>query len=94
MSDGISFNLSRSDGNRMGKYEKCFISDKFNSIEAHTVDISEIGLGVETNKTVSFKNGCELAVSIPSMNKLFQVKLIWTKKDVENNATRLGLKQV
>lgn len=72
--------------------KECILASQFASINMLTVDMSKVGLGLGTNKTVPFKNGCVLAVSIPSMDKFFQAKLIWTKKDVENNATRLGLK--
>ncbi len=69
--------------------KECILSDKFNLIKTQTVDISKIGLGVETNKTVPFNNGSKLTVFIPNVRDFVQAKLIWTKKDVENNATRL-----
>jgi hypothetical protein len=45
-----------------------------------------MGLGVKTDRTLPFKNGCELGVFIPSMDNPSQAKLMWTKKDFNNTA--------
>jgi len=70
---------------------ECIIGNQFSWIEAQTVDISRMGLRVKTERTLPFKNGCELSVLIPSMDNLPQGKLMWTKKGF-NKTTRLGLK--
>ena len=70
--------------------KKCILGNRFGLIETQTVDVSKMGLGVKTDRTLPFKNDCELTVFILSM-KLPQAKLMWTKKDF-NNATKLGLK--
>ena len=75
----------------MGIKEKCILADSSFSIEAQTVDISKMGLGVKTDGTLPFKIGCELAVFIPRMGKSSRAKLVWTKKDF-NNISSLGLK--
>jgi len=75
---------------RMGTQEKCILSNRSDSIETQTVDMSIMGLGVKTDRTLPFKNGCELTVFNSGM-ELPQAKLMWTKKDF-NNTTRLGLK--
>ncbi len=77
---------------RLPLQKECILINPFGSIETQTADISKMGLGVKTDRTSPFRNGCELAVFIPITDKLYNAKLIWTKKDVENNATRLGLK--
>lgn len=92
MPDGLSIMLYNRIDERKPFQKECILANQFGLIKTLSIDFSKIGLGVGTNKTVPFKNGCVLAIFIPSMDKLFQAKLIWTKKDVENNATRLGLK--
>ena len=76
---------------RMGRQEECILANQLDSIEAQIVNISKKGLGVKTDTTLPFKNGCELDVFIPSRDKFSLAELMWTKKD-SNNATRLGLK--
>ena len=72
--------------------KECILVNEIDLIEAETVDMSKMGLGVKTDRTLplKFKNDCDLAVFIPSQ-KLSHAKLMWTKKDF-NNTTRLGLK--
>ena len=70
--------------------KECVLFNQFDLIKAETVDISKIGLEVKTDRTLQFINGCELAVSIPSMG-FSLAKLMWIRKD-SNNTTRLGLK--
>jgi len=69
---------------------ECIIGNQFSWIEAQTVDISRMGLRIKTDRTLPFKNGCELSILIQRMEPP-QGKLMWTKKDF-NNSTRLGLK--
>ncbi len=72
--------------------KECLLVNPSGWIEAQTVDMSKLGLGVKTDNELPFKIGSELTVSVPSMgNHLTRAKLIWTKKD-SNNMTRLGLK--
>ena len=75
---------------RRSLQKECVLANQFDLIKAETVDISKAGLGVKTDRTFQFENGCELAVSIPSIG-FPKAKLMWTKKDF-NNTTRLGLK--
>ncbi len=77
---------------RLPLQKKCTLVNSFGFIETQTIDISKIGLGVKTDRTLplKLKNGCELMVFIQSMDKLYQAELMWTKKDF-NNTTRLGL---
>ncbi len=75
---------------RVGIQEKCILSNQSESIETQTIDISIMGLGVKTDKTLPFKNGCKLTV-LTSDVEFTQVELMWTKKD-SNNKTILGLK--
>ena len=75
---------------RMDIPGKCILANHSDSIGTQLVDISIIGLGVKTDRTLPFKNGCALDVVIPSQ-KLSQAKLMWAKKG-SNNTTRLGLK--
>ncbi len=76
---------------RMSIPGKCILVTHFGMIGAQTVDISKIGFGAKTDRTLplKFKNGCELVVFIPGM-EFPQAKLMWIKKDF-NNMTRLGL---
>ena len=78
---------------RLPLQKRCILGDQRGWIGTHTVDMSIRGLGLKTNNTLPlrFKNGCELAVVIPSMAKFPQAELMWTEKDI-NNTTRLGLK--
>ncbi len=71
--------------------KECILVNEFGLIEAQTVDISKMGLGLKTDSTLpfKFKNG-ELDVFILRMD-FPPAKLMWTKKDI-NNTTRLGLK--
>ena len=75
---------------RIPLQKECILGDQFSWIETQTIDVSKNGIGVKTDKTLPFKNGCELTVFILSM-ELPQAKLMWTKKDF-NNTTKLGLK--
>ena len=75
---------------RIPLQKECIMGNRFGLIETQTVDMSKIGLGAKTDRTLPFKNGCELTIFILSMN-LPQAKLMWTKKD-SNNTTKLGLK--
>ena len=77
---------------RVSWQKKCILVTHFGMIGAQTVDISKLGLGIKTDRTLPLKfiNGCELGVFIPNQ-KLSQTKLMWTKKDFKNT-TRLGLK--
>ena len=70
--------------------KECILANRSGSIETQTVDMSEIGLRVKTDRILPFKIGCELAVVIPSIDMTCLAELIWTKKD--NDTTRLGLK--
>ena len=80
---------------RVSFKKKCLLGNRFDLIEAQTVEISLTGLGVKTDSTFPFKfiKGCELTVLIPGMEimDLPQAEIMWTKKDI-NNTTRLGLK--
>ncbi len=74
--------------------KECVLENELGSIEAQTVDMSKMGLGVKTDRTLPFKfiNGsCELAVFIQGKGDLPPVKIMWVKKD-SINTTRLGLK--
>jgi hypothetical protein len=75
---------------RIDIQKKCTLANQSDSIEMQTVDISIIGLGVQTDKTLTFKSGCELDVFFANHN-FSHAELMWTKKDL-NNTTRLGLK--
>ena len=70
--------------------KECILVNQFDLIETQTVDISLMGLGVETDKTLPFEYDCKLTVFI-SGKCLPPAKLKWTMKDI-NNTTRLGLK--
>ena len=72
--------------------KECILVNQFGLIEAQIINLSKMGLGVKTDRTlpIKFKNDCELAVFIPSQ-KLSQAKLMWAKKGI-NNTTKLGLK--
>ncbi len=76
---------------RLPLQKECLLVNHSESIEAQVVDMSIMGIGVKTDRTLpfNFKNGCKLTISIPGM-ELPQVELMWTKKDV-SNTTRLGL---
>ena len=74
----------------MSVQKECVLFNQFGGIETLTVDISRMGLGVKTYRTLPFKNGCELTAFISSF-ELPKTELMWTKKD-SNNTTRLGLK--
>jgi hypothetical protein len=76
---------------RLPFQKECTLANRSGSIETQTVDMSEIGLRVKTDRTLPFKIGSELAVFIPSMDITFLAELMWTKKD-SDNATKLGLK--
>ncbi len=76
---------------RLPLQKECILVNQFGLLETQTVDISKMGLGVKTDRTLPFKKGCELAVVIPSMGKSSLAELMWTKKD-SDNATKLGLK--
>ena len=76
---------------RLPLQKECILVNQFGLLETQTVDISKMGLGVKTDRTLPFISGCELGVFIPSMDNPPQAKLMWTKKDF-NNTTRLGLK--
>lgn len=82
--------LDKRINHRIGIQKKCTLANQFDSIEMQTVDISIIGLGVKTDKTLPFKNGCKLDVFIANQN-FFHAELMWIKKGF-NNTTRLGLK--
>ena len=71
--------------------KECILLNPFGSLEAQTVDMSKMGLGVKTDRTLPFINVFELGVFIPGMHNPPQAELMWTKKDI-NNTTRLGLK--
>ena len=76
----------------MGLKRNCTLANCSGPIEAQMVDISIIGLGVETDSTLPFKIGDELTVCVPDLrNYSSKAKLIYTKKEF-NNITRLGLK--
>ena len=75
---------------RLYLQKECVLLNGFGLIVTQTINMSKIGLGVKTDKTLPFKNGCELAVFIPNQN-ISHAKLIWTKKD-SNNKISLGLK--
>jgi len=76
---------------RLPLQKECILANRSGAIETQIVDMSKIGLGVKTDTILPFKNGCELAVVIPSMDKSSLAELMWTKKDF-NNTIRLGLK--
>ena len=77
---------------RLPLQKECLLVNHLESIEAKIVDMSIMGIGVKTDRTLpfNFKNGCKLTISIPWM-ELPQVELMWTKKD-SKNTTKLGLK--
>ena len=72
--------------------KECILFNEIGLIEAQTVDISIMGLGVKADSTLPFKIGYQLTAFIPNM-KAYQAKLIWIEKDI-NKTTRLGLKFV
>ncbi len=76
---------------RLPSQQECVLYNRFGFIKLQTVDKSKMGLGVETNRTLPFKNGEELIVVIPNEGVFPQGKVMWTKKDF-NKTTRLGLK--
>ena len=77
---------------RLPLQKECLLVNRSDSLEAQTVDMSKMGLGVKTDRTLPFKIGSELTVAVPSMgNHTAKAQLIWAKKD-SNNMTRLGLK--
>ena len=72
--------------------KECILSNRSDTIETQTIDMSKMELVVKTDRTLPFKIGYELDVVVPSMgNHPTKAKLIWTGKDF-NNMTRLGLK--
>ncbi len=75
---------------RIDIQRECILSNRSDSIETQTVNISTRGLEVKTDRTLPFKNDCELNVFISNM-EFPKAKLIWTKKD-SNNTIRLRLK--
>ncbi len=85
-------NLNNRTEERLPLQKKCTLVNSFGFIETQTIDMSKIGLGVKTVKTLplKLKNGCELMVFIQSMDKLYHAELMWTRKGF-NNTTRLGL---
>ena len=85
-----NMNLNNRIDKRIPFQRKCIMGNRIGLIETQTVDMSKMGLGVKTDRTLPFKDGCELTIFILSM-KLPQAKLMWTKKD-SNNTTKLGLK--
>ncbi len=76
---------------RLPLQKKCILLNQFDWIATQTVNISKMGLGLKTDRTLTFKNGCELTVFLPNLDNFPPAKLMWTKKDL-NNTTRLGLK--
>ena len=77
---------------RIPLQKECTLVNRSGSIEARTVDMSKMGIGIKIERILPFKIGSELTVIVPSMgNRLIKAKLMWTKKD-SNNTTRLGLK--
>jgi hypothetical protein len=85
-------NLNNRTEERLPLQKKCTLVNSFGFIESQTVEISQTGLVVKTDRKLplKLKNGCEFMVFIQSMDKLYQTELMWTKKDF-NNTTRLGL---
>jgi hypothetical protein len=75
---------------RLPLQKECTLVNQFGFIVAQTVDRSKNGLGLKTDRTLPFKNGCELTVFMSRM-KLPQAKIMWIKKDFKNTI-RLGLK--
>ena len=43
---------------RLPLQKECLLVNSSGSIEAQTVDMSKMGLGVKTDRTLLFKNGC------------------------------------
>ena len=43
---------------RIPLQKECILLNQLGSIETQTVDISKMGLGVKTDRTMPFKNGC------------------------------------
>ncbi len=76
---------------RIPLQKECTLVTPLGLIETLIVDMSIMGLGVKTNRTLPFKNGCELSISIQSGENLLPAELMWKKKDF-NTPTRLGLK--
>ena len=76
---------------RLPLQKECTLGNQSSWVETQTIDISENGIRVTTDRTLPFKKGCELTVLMPSLDNLPQAKLVWIKKDF-NNTTRLGLK--
>ena len=75
---------------RLPLQKKCILLNQFGCIELQTVDISKMGLGVKTGKTLPFKNDSEVTVFLPSLDNFPPAKLIWSKKDYKNTI-KLGL---
>ncbi len=77
---------------RMGIKVDCTLVNHSGSIRAQTINVSIMGLGIETDGTTPFRIGDELTACVPDLPYFSsKVKLIWTKKNF-NNKTRLGLK--
>jgi len=76
---------------RLPLQNECILYNRFGFIKTQTADLSKMGLGVETDTTLPFKDDCELTAVIPGVGIFPQAQLMWTKKDF-NNMTRLGLK--
>jgi hypothetical protein len=87
----MAMNQNNRTDKRLPLQKKCILLNQFGLLETQTVDISKMGLGVKTDSTLPFKNGCELTVFLPSLDNFPPAKLVWTKEDF-SNTTRLGLK--
>ncbi len=87
----MDMNKNNRTDKRLPLQKKCILLNQFGLLETQTVDISKMGLGVKTDSTLPFKNGCELTVFLPSLDNFPPAKLMWTKEDF-NNTTKLGLK--
>jgi hypothetical protein len=78
---------------RLPFQKECILYHRFGFIKTQTVDMSLMGLGVNTNGRLPFKIGHELIVFVPSLGNYFpKAKLMWTKKMDINYITRIGLK--
>jgi hypothetical protein len=72
--------------------EECTLSDGLSVINCQTTDTSKWGLGVLiTYEDVQIKEGDVLSVCVKNVSWTARARVIWIKKDVKKNATRLGL---
>ena len=73
-------------------HQECFLSNGFGKIQTQTVDVSKMGVGLLIIGSLPFETGDQMSVDINSIEFCSKVSVQWTRKDVKNKATRVGLK--